>query len=317
MEIHNKGINFNKNSLLTGADLRTGAKPPFRAQNSGSKDVFKKSGIEKTGEIGMDNVKILNMMIEDYKQLDEVDAIVLGGSSSAKSADNRSDYDIYIYCSKEPLVEKRREIALKYSDNPEIDNHYFETGDVYYLKSTGKPIDIMYRSLDGIENNIKNVWIDGNASMGYTTCFVDNVNKSQILFDREGKFKKLQEMTKTPYPEKLRQNIINKNFSFLKDVMFSYHDQIESAVARKDYVSINHRTTAFLASYFDALFAVNRVMNPGEKRLVEFAKKNCKILPENFERDVNNFASGSVVTKLDTASSLVENLRKIIDSDEA
>ena len=67
MEIHNKGINFNKNSLLTGADLRTGAKPPFRAQNSGSKDVFEKSGIEKTGEIGMDNVKILNMMIEDYK----------------------------------------------------------------------------------------------------------------------------------------------------------------------------------------------------------------------------------------------------------
>ena len=107
------------------------------------------------------------------------------------------------------------------------------------------------------------------------------------------------------------------HFSFLKDVMYSYYDQIESAVARKDYVSINHRTAAFLASYFDTLFAVNRVMNPGEKRLVEFAKKNCKRLPENFERDVNNLASGSIETKLDTASSLVENLRKIIDRDEA
>ncbi len=310
------GISLNKKSLLNRADGGIGVNSSLSLKSFGEKDVFEKSSVEKTGEIGMDNVKILNKIVEDYKKLDEVEAVVLGGSSSAKSSDNRSDYDIYIYCSKEPAIEKRREIALKYSDNPEIDNHYFETGDVYYLKATGKPVDIMYRSFDDIEKNIKNVWIDGNASMGYTTCFVDNVNKSEILFDRSGKFKKLQEMTKTPYPEKLRQNIINKNFAFLKDVMFSYYDQIESAVLRQDYVSINHRTAAFLASYFDTLFALNRLMNPGEKRLVDFAKKNCKILPENFEEDVNKLVSGSIDTKLETASALVENLRKIIDSDE-
>ena len=260
----------------------------------------------------MQNQRILENMVNDYKQFDEVEAIVLGGSSAVKTSDNKSDFDIYIYCTKEPDVEKRREIAEKYSDNPEIDNHYFETGDVYYLKETGKPIDIMYRSLDSIEANIKWVWENCGAGLGYTTCFVDNVNKSKILYDKNGWFKKLQEKTQTPYPEKLAQNIISKNFNYLKDVMFSYYDQINSAVERDDFVSVNHRCAAFLASYFDIVFALNRVLNPGEKKLVQFAKDNCKVLPENFESDVNTLAVGAVKDRVQTAERMVENLRKII-----
>lgn len=261
----------------------------------------------------MDNREILLSMVEDYKKLDEIEAIVLGGSSTASMSDRRSDFDIYIYWSgKEPDVEKRRQIAEKYSDNPEVDNHYFETGDVYYLKETGKPIDIMYRSTDGIEANIKWVWEDCNAGLGYTTCFVDNVNKSEILFDRNGWFKKLQEKTKTPYPEKLAENIIKKNFAYLKDVMFSYYDQLKSAVEREDFVSVNHRSAAFIASCFDIIFAKNKILNPGEKKLVSFALKNCEILPENFEKDINTLAVGIVSERLAAAENLVENLRKFL-----
>lgn len=258
------------------------------------------------------NLDILAQMVNDYKRIEEVEAIVLGGSTSVNNADTNSDYDIYIYCEKEPDVEKRRKIALKYSQNPEIDNHYFETGDVFYLKETSKPIDIMYRTIEWTRQNIENVWLKCNASLGYTTCIVDNINKSQILFDRNGKFREIQTLTQTPYPDKLSDNIIKKNFSFLKDVMFSYYDQLKSAVQRKDYVSVNHRTSAFLASYFDVIFAKNKVLNPGEKKLVYFALKNCKILPEDFEKDVNDFAVGLVETRLDTAEKLVENLKKII-----
>lgn len=260
----------------------------------------------------MNSQEILNLMVEDYSSLPEVETIVLGGSSAAKSADNRSDYDIYIYCNGDPDVEKRRQIAFKYSDNPEIDNHYFETGDVYVLRDTGKPIDIMYRSTDWIEGSVRRVWIDGNASLGYTTCFVDNVNKSKILYDKNGKFAEIQKLTNTPYPDKLAKNIIDKNMSFMKGVMFSYYDQLKSAEKRNDMVSINHRSAAFLASYFDVLFAHNRVMNPGEKRLVEFAKNNCKDLPEDFEKDVNNMAAGPVEDRLKTADKLIKNLRKIL-----
>lgn len=262
----------------------------------------------------MDNITILMQMVEDYKRLPEVEAIVLGGSSAAKSDDNHSDYDVYIYCNKkEPDVEKRRQIALKYSDNPEIDNHYFETGDVYYLRETGKPIDIMYRSTDWIEDSIKRVWQEGNASLGYTTCFVDNVNKSQILYDKSGWFNCIQKLTQTPYPKKLADNIIDKNLSFMKGVMFSYYDQLNSAVKRNDYVSVNHRSAAFLASYFDVIFAHNRVMNPGEKRLVEFALKNCKELPKDFEKDVESMSAGPVECRVETAEKMVGNLKEMLN----
>lgn len=256
--------------------------------------------------------EILMEMVEHYKGIKEVEAIGLAGSSTANSADNKSDYDIYIYGTKEPPVSQRRKIAEKYSDNPEIDNHNFETGDTFYLRETHKPIDIMYRSFDSIEGNIKWVWEGCNASLGYTTCFVDNVKKTEILFDRDGKLQSLKERVNTPYPEKLAKNIIKKNFNYLKDAMFSFYDQIASAVERKDFVSINHRSAAFLASYFDTIFAKNRVLNPGEKKLIPFALKNCKILPSGFEQDVKELAVGDICKRLPAADRLVENLRKIL-----
>ena len=258
------------------------------------------------------NYDILLNMINDYQLLKEVDSIGLGGSSVIKTSDNKSDYDIYIYGTSEPPIEARRKIAEKYADNPEIDNHYFETGDVFYLKATGKPIDIMYRHPDFIENNIKWVWEGYNASLGYTTCFIDNIKNTKILYDKTGWLKKIQERINTPYPEKLAQNIISKNFKYLKDVMFSYYDQILSAVERNDYVSVNHRCAAFLASYFDIIFAKNLLLNPGEKKLVAFALNNCKILPEGFEADVEILSVGEVSKRVPAAERMVENLRKIL-----
>lgn len=260
----------------------------------------------------MNSREILDRMVVDYSEFEEVAAIVLGGSSAANLADEGSDYDIYIYCTKEPDVEARRLIAAKYADKMEIDNHYFETGDVYVLRDTNKPIDIMYRSIDGIESNIKWVWEECNACLGYTTCFVDNVNKSEILFDRTGWFAALQNRTRQKYPDKLAENIINKNFAYLKDVMFSFYDQLASAVSRNDLVSVNHRTSAFLASYFDVIFARNRILHPGEKKLVKFAISHCKILPENFECDINIMVTGTIDERLKKADELVENLRKIL-----
>ena len=258
------------------------------------------------------NHEILAEMIEHYKKLKEVDAIGLGGSSTAKTADNKSDYDIYIYGKSEPPVEERRKIAEQYAGRIEIDNHYFETGDTFTLKETGKPIDIMYRNPDFIEGNIKWVWEGCNASLGYTTCFIDNIQKTEVLYDKTGWLNNMKKRVDTPYPEKLAENIIKKNFAYLKDAMFSYRDQIASAVERNDFVSINHRCAAFLASYFDIIFAKNRILNPGEKKLVPFALKNCKLLPDGFENDVKTLSIGDILKRLPAADRMVENLRKIL-----
>ena len=88
----------------------------------------------------------------------------------------------------------------------------------------------MYIHPDFIENNIKWVWEGHNASLGYTTCFVDNIKKTEILYDKTDWLKSVKERVNTPYPDKLAENIIKKNFTFLKDAIFSYRDQMAPAV---------------------------------------------------------------------------------------
>ena len=73
----------------------------------------------------------------------------------------------------------------------------------------------------------------------------------------------------------------------LSGVLPSYDMQIKKAAGRGDTVSINHRTAEFLASYFNIIFAMNNLTHPGEKRLVQLCKERCKILPNNFEKNLN------------------------------
>lgn len=44
-------------------------------------------------------------------------------------------------------------------------------------------------------------------------------------------------------------------------------DQIASAVERADFVSITTDAAAFLASYFDTIFAKNKVLTPEKRSL--------------------------------------------------
>ena len=53
----------------------------------------------------------------------------------------------------------------------------------------------------------------------------------------------------------------------LSGMLPSFDAQIEKAENRKDFVSVNHRVTEFLASYFDIIFALNEMTHPGEKRM--------------------------------------------------
>jgi hypothetical protein len=79
---------------------------------------------------------------------------------------------------------------------------------------------------------------------------------------------------------------VEKNHPVLRRKLSSYLEQIELALRRADPVSVQHRVTAVLASYFDILFAVNRVPNPGEKRLLAHARRLCPKRPPGLEPQV-------------------------------
>lgn len=217
---------------------------------------------------------------ERFAALAPVTAVTLAGSRTADTTDASSDYDLYVYATMEIVPEVRRELALAFADRLEIDNRFWEPGDEWQDSTTGLHVDIMYRSPEWIEAQLTRVLEQHEASVGYSTCFWYNVRVSRILFDREGWFRSLQERVDVSYPEGLRRAIVAKNWPILRDTHSSYVYQLGSAVARNDRVSINHRTAALLASYFDILCAVNRLPHPGEKRLAQFVQRYCTKLPE-------------------------------------
>ena len=86
------------------------------------------------------------------------------------------------------------------------------------------------------------------------------------------------------YPEPLRRAIITKNHPILRKIRSSYLHQIALAFDRDDLFSVQHRLTALLTSYFDVLFALNRLPHPGEKRMAAYVVAYCEQRPLDFER---------------------------------
>jgi hypothetical protein len=150
--------------------------------------------------------------------------------------------------------------------------------------------------------------------VGYSTCLWYNVVSSQPLFDRAGWFQQLQEATRQPYPEGLRRAIVAKNHPILRRTASSYRYQLAGAAARDDRVSINHRVAALLASYFDILFAINRIPHPGEKRLLERATEQCAQLPQGMERQVKELIEAVSRGKyvVEKADALVDGLDNLL-----
>ena len=257
--------------------------------------------------------KMLEIILKEFTEIPEVEAIAIGGSTAAMTSDNNSDIDIYIFSKTGIQIAKRKDIIKPISSKYEIGGEYFGSGDEFLVDKINQQLDIMYWDVSWFENIIDNVWIKHYPSNGYTTCFLYTLKNFNIIYDKNNWLKSLQEKINTEYPLELQKNIIKRNLMLMKDKPFaSYYEQLEKAINREDYVSINHRISAFLASYFDVIFAKNKLLHPGEKRLVNYALNNCKILPKDFKKYVEELSIGKIENKLQTAKRIVENLKDIL-----
>jgi hypothetical protein len=246
----------------------------------------------------------------------EVEAIALGGSQGG-SRDSASDIDLYIYTHADIPVKARIEIMERAggASQASMGLDFWGPGDEWFDAETGIEVDMVYFDARWMTDQIKRVMQDHLPSMGYSTCFPFTVRQSKIFYDPEGWFAGLQKISQQPYPEPLRQNIITKNHPVLREVIPSYVYQIEKAVKRGDLVSVNHRLAGLFASYFDILFAFNRQLHPGEKRLVEKAVASCEKLPEDFETDlaaVLAFSANGSKALLNHLSQLLDRLDELL-----
>ena len=259
-------------------------------------------------------MEIFNSLWFEFTKLPEITAIALGGSRSGNNYDRSSDYDLYIYCKSIPNKAVRKLILNKYCSYVELENQFWEVEDNCTL-SDGIDIDIIYRNINDFESNIENVVEKHQASNGYTTCFWHNLNNSKILYDPYKEFYRIKERFSLPFPKELKNNIILNNFRLLTGNLPSYDKQILKALNRGDLVSVNHRISAFIESYFDIIFAINELTHPGEKRMIEYAEKHAKILPKHFAESVNellNSIGSNIADVENNLKNIMKNLEEII-----
>ncbi len=247
----------------------------------------------------------------EYSLISETEAVALGGSRSTGYAGDDADIDLYVYSRIEFPIEGRRLIAQRRGIRVEADNRFWEPGDEW-LEPDGSHVDVMFRGTQWIEDQLTSVLERHEASVGYSTAFWANVLNSQVLFDRDGWFAAIQERARVPYPEPLRRAIVAKNHPILRSTLSSYRRQIARALERRDPVGANHRLAALLASCFDILFAINRIPNPGEKRLLLWVEERCPNRPPYFVDRVRGILESPATELLDRIDSMLDGVDELI-----
>ncbi len=216
-----------------------------------------------------------------------VEAAALGGSIASGTGSEGSDIDLYIFSQPiVPLAFREALIEAEDAQKAALALNFWDPGDAWFDRESGIEVDVMYWSPDWIADQLDRVIEQHQASLGYSTCHWHTIRRSLPLFDRQGWLTGLKHKADAPYPEALRVNIIEKNTPVLRDAIPAYAKQIKKAVQREDLVSLNHRITGLLASYFDILFALNRLPHPGEKRLLDRARALCPLRPLRMTEDV-------------------------------
>ena len=250
---------------------------------------------------------VLERIAEEFSHLESVCAVALSGSMTSQIHDELSDYDIYVYADRKIGADERKALLERLSPEFLLSGmSFFEPGDEMMLE--GNVYDIMYRDSSFPHREIERVWIAHQPSLGYSTCFLHNLRTHRILFDRTGALGKEIGRLDSTYPDELAESIISFNCEMMAGQFSSnWIHQVENAVRRGDLISINHRTAALMASYFDILFAANRVLPPGEKKIAGYVHLLCHSVPEHFDEDI-----AAIYTSLD-GNGLIGNLSRAID----
>lgn len=259
------------------------------------------------------HIHTVQRLAKHASQFDFIQAITVSGSIRNGYGTEKSDVDTYVYITRDISPSERETIInIDVINKQAID--FWGASDYFIDAQTGVEVDFMYFRTDFIESELNRPLEQHQANIGYSTAFWHTIKQSLIIYDKDNWFTNLQVKAKQPYPDELVHAIITKNFPILRDIATSYKHQIAKAITRQDLISINHRISAFLASYFDVLFAVNKVTHTGEKRLMQFALQ-CAKQPENMQADINsllNHSSSANEAILEDIENLVENLRDLI-----
>lgn len=251
-------------------------------------------------------------LAELFQAFPQVEAVALTGSRVAGLAsDVNSDIDLVVFTTSLVPLKARQAVieGLGGAARANLNHEFWGLCDEWTHAPSSMGVDIVYWDTRWVEGLLERVINQHQPSLGYSTAHWFTIRSAQLLFDRSGWLERTQEWSRVPYPEALRQAIIRDNLAVLRPMISSYRSQVAKAVGRGDLISVNHRVAGLIASYFDVIFAGNRVLHPGEKRLLEHASRLCSSLPENMAEDVS-----AVLRASGEASEIVlENIDRLVE----
>ena len=96
---------------------------------------------------------VAEQLARKFASLPQVEAVALAGSRTTDFPDSDSDVDLYIYVTEDIPLEARREIA-RGAERAEIGNTTWEPGDEWVDGETGTRVDVMYRHVGWIEEQL-------------------------------------------------------------------------------------------------------------------------------------------------------------------
>ena len=241
-------------------------------------------------------LEVAHDISNEFASLRTVEAVTLGGSLSTGNANHRSDIDLYVYFREQISTNVRYRIISERAIEMQLDNSFWEIEDYWYERETGIKVEAMYRHIDWPEAHLKDLFANARAQMGCSTSMWHNISTSLILYDRNGRAASLK-ASAMEYPDSLVTAIINKNYALLRGSMAAHPEQIINAMLRKDTIFMWSRVVAFLDSYFDVLFALNRTLHPGSKRQLQFAQK-LKHKPGKMRSDIESLFQITTVEQM-------------------
>ena len=233
-------------------------------------------------------------LVSVVEQCSVVEGVAVVGSRASGRADAASDVDLFVYVHPErdaEVLTVRERLARELAD-PTRFVSIQQTGhpyaDTWTLRDGGPELDLMFWTTTWAEEELDWRLVRHQRQLGGpSTAFWRSIRDGIVVFDRSGWVDALQERARAPFPEELRAEILAYDLDLLgTENPFSFLHQLDKAIKRGDHVAANNRSTQWLVCYFDALFAANRVLHPGEKRLLDFARRECASVPDGFEDDV-------------------------------
>lgn len=235
-------------------------------------------------------------IVAELIKLDNVVAVVLGGSFATGRATENSDLDIGIYYNeKKPFnIEEIKRIAEKQSvENVPIVTDFYQwgpcvNGGAWIHTESGK-VDFLYRNLDQVKSTIKSA-INGEWQKHYeqqppygfsSVIYLAEIENCIPVFDAEGIISKLKLSIKN-YPPKLKETIIQQG---LWAAEFTLINAVEFA-EKDDFYNTFGSITRIVKNIVDVLFAINETYPIGDKKAIEILSK-LSLSPNNLVSRVN------------------------------